>query len=57
MHAKRFWKDFEIQKLGECYDVYVQNDTLLLADIFKNFVKAVLKSIKLTQLILFLHQD
>ena len=36
-HAKRVCKDFEIKVLGECHDLYVQNDRLLLADIFANF--------------------
>ena len=36
-HTKRVCKDFEllrIRDLGEYYDLYVQNDTLLLADVF-----------------------
>ena len=36
-HAKRFCKDFEIKNLGEYHDLYVQSDTLLLADVFNNF--------------------
>ena len=36
-HAKRICKDFEIKNLGEYYDLYVQNDTLLLADEFEDF--------------------
>ena len=30
-------KDFEIKHLGEYHDMYVQNDTLLLGDVLKNF--------------------
>ena len=35
-HAKRVCKDFEIKFLGK-YDLYVQSDRLLLADVFENF--------------------
>ena len=30
-------KKFEIKALGQCCDLYVQSDTLLLADVFENF--------------------
>ena len=33
VYAKRVCKDFEIKDLGE-YDLSVQSDTLLLADVF-----------------------
>ena len=36
-HAKRVWKDFKIKNLGEYHDSYVQNDTLLLSDVFESF--------------------
>ena len=34
---KRFSKDFEIKYSGEYHDLYVQGNTLLLADVFENF--------------------
>ena len=36
VHAKILWKDFEIKNVGEYYDLYVQSDTWLLADVFNN---------------------
>ena len=38
-HAKTVCKYFEINKLGEYHDFYVQSDTLLLANVFENFRK------------------
>ena len=37
VHTKRVCKNFEIKNLGEDHDLYVQSDTLLLADVFENF--------------------
>ena len=37
VHAKRDFKDFEIKKLREHHDLYVQSNTLLLVDVFENF--------------------
>ena len=36
-HAKRICKDFEIKKLGDYNNLYVQSDTLVLANVFRNF--------------------
>ena len=41
--AKGVCEDFEIKNLGECNDLYVQSDTLLLADVFENFRNMCLK--------------
>ena len=34
---KKVCKDSEIKHFGECHDLYVQSDSLLLADVFENF--------------------
>ena len=36
-HAKRIFKEFKINNLGDYHDIYVQSDTLLLADLFEDF--------------------
>ena len=45
--AKRVCKDFEIKHLGECHDLHVQSNTLLLVDFFENFRNMCLKIYKL----------
>ena len=35
-HEKRVCKDFEIKNLEEYHDLYVQSDSLWLADVFEN---------------------
>ena len=36
-YAKRVYKEFKSKNLGDYHDLYVQSDTLLLADVFENF--------------------
>ena len=36
-HAKRVFKNFNNKTLGDYHDLYIQSDTLLLADVFENF--------------------
>ena len=43
VHEKRVYKDFEVKNLGEYQDLYVQSDTLLLADVSENFRNKFLK--------------
>ena len=42
-HARRACTEFEIKISGEYYDLYVQSDTLLLADVFENYQKMCLE--------------
>ena len=39
MYAQKVWKVFNIKHLGEYHDLYVQSDTLLLADVFIEIYK------------------
>ena len=39
MHAKRVFKNLSNKNLGDYHDLYVQSDTILLADVFGNFIK------------------
>ena len=36
-HANDVFKRFKLENLGDYHDLYVQSDTLLLADVFNNF--------------------
>ena len=46
-HTRKECKDFEIKNLGEYHDLYVQSDTLLLADVFEKFRNMCLKMYEL----------
>ena len=42
-HGKNVLKKFKLKNLGEYHDLYVQSDTLLLPDVFKNFKNMCIK--------------
>ena len=42
-HGNNVFRRFKLKNLGEYHDLYVQSDTLLLADVFENFRNTCLK--------------
>ena len=47
MHQKIVCKDFQINNLGEYHDLYVQSNTLLIADVFQTFQNVCLDTYEL----------
>ena len=47
IHAQILFEEFQLKNLGEYHDLFVQGDTLTLADVFENFTN---KSIELYEL-------
>ena len=56
-HVKKVWESFDIKSLGEYHDLYVQYDTLLLADVFENFRDKCIQINELDPAHFCLHQD
>ena len=46
-HAQKMFEELKVKNLGDYHDLYVQSDTLLLADVFKNFRNNCIKIYKL----------
>ena len=46
-HSNNVFKKFKLKNLGEYHDLYVQSDTLLLADVFENFRNMCIKMYEL----------
>ena len=46
-HANNVFKRFKLDNLGDYHDLYVQSDTLLLADVFENLRKACIETYEL----------
>ena len=46
-HANHVFKKFKLNNLGDYHDLYIQSNTLLLADVFHNFRKACIETYEL----------
>ena len=46
-HANNVFKRFKLENFGDYHDLYVQSDTLLLADVFNNFRDTCIKEYEL----------
>ena len=46
-HANNVFKRFKLENLRDYHDLYVQSDTLLLADLFNNFRDMCIKEYEL----------
>ena len=46
-HGNNVFKVFKLENLGDYHDLYVQSDTLLLADVFENFRDMCIKEYEL----------
>ena len=42
--VKKLWETFRLKNLGELHDLYMETDTLLLADVFQNYRQVILKN-------------
>ena len=47
IHANNVFITFKLNNVGDYHNLYVQSDTLLLADVFENFRKACIKMYEL----------
>ena len=56
-HAQKVWSTINIKNLGHYHDLYVQSDTLLLADLYKNFRDTCIERYELDPAHFYLLQD
>ena len=47
IHAQKIFNKFKLRFLGECHDLYVQNNALLFVDVIENFKINVLEYMNL----------
>ena len=55
-HAKKVFKEFKMNNLGDYHDLYVQSNTLLLVDVFQNFRNTGIETYKLDPAYFYQHE-
>ena len=56
-HAQKVFKELKLKILGDYRNLYVQSETLFLADVFENFKKKCIEIYELYLIIFYLHPD
>ena len=56
-HGNNVFNKFKLNNLGEYHDLYVQSDTLLLANVFENFRNMCIKEYELDTLTFYHYLD
>ena len=56
-HANNVFKGFKLENLRDYHDLYVQSDTLLLGNVFKNFRDMCIKKYELDQVTFYRYLD
>ena len=57
VHAQKVFEELKLKNFGDCRDLYVQSDALLLADVFENFRNKCIEVCELDPAHFYLHPD
>ena len=56
-HAQKVFEESKLKNFGDCHDLHVQSDALLLADVFENFRNKCIEVYELDPAHFYLHSD
>ena len=56
-HAQKVFEELKLKNFGDYHDLYVESNTLLLADVFKNFRNKCIEIYQLDPALFYLHLD
>ena len=57
IYVQKIFEEFKLKNFGEYHDLYVQSDTLLIADVIKNFRNKCIEIYELNPAHFYLHLD